>query len=334
MKTKYINDVVFTIVLILLSSNSIKGQQDAQYSQFMYNKLPLNAAYTGSRDGISIRALYRDQWVAKKGNSIEGAPKTTSFSIHSPLKKVSSAIGFYFINDRIGLEQKNQFDATYSYRITISKNVKLNLGLNAGFLWYKLNVSDAVLANPDDNKYRDNISRILPDVGAGIYIYHTNFYFGVSVPNFIKGSLSNKGDYDSKAKRTAHFVLMAGGLIPMGKYIKIRPQFQYSYIANNSQKMPHAFDFNLSLLILNRFNVGAQYHATINNKNHEIKLSNPDSIDFMLEIWPIKQLMIGYSYDYTLSKLARYNSGSHEIILGYDISPKKKKNYYTGCYHF
>ena len=334
MSNKLSKQITTTIFLIVCTLSVAMAQQDAQYTQFMFNKLPQNAAYTGSREGLSVRALYRDQWSAKKGNAIEGAPKTTTFSIHSPLKKQAFALGFFFVNDRIGLEQKNQFDATYAYRLSLGKKVKLSLGINAGLLWYKLNSSEAVLVNPDDNKYRKNVSRMLADVGAGLYIYHPNFYFGASVPNFIKGKLSNKGDDESKATRTAHIVIMAGGLIPIGKHFKIRPQVQYCYLASVTQKVPHTFDFNVSLLIYDKVNIGGQYHTTFGNKNNEIKLTNPDSFDFMLEVWPTKQFMIGYSYDYTLSKLSSLNSGSHEVIIGYDLTPKKKKNYHTGCYHF
>jgi len=334
MSNKLIKKVLAAVLLATISITAAFAQQDAQYTQFMYNKLPQNAAYTGSREGLSIRALYRDQWASKKGNSIDGAPKTTTFSIHSPLKKDASAIGFFFVNDRLGLEQKNQFNATYAYRVSLGKKVKLSIGVNAGILWYKLNVTDAIIVNPNDDKYLKNINAILPDVGAGLYIYHENFYFGASVPNFIKSKLSNKGDDVSDAKRTSHVVLMAGGMVPLGKHVKIRPQAQYSYLASVVQKVPHTFDFNVSLLLYDRVNIGVQYHTTFGNKNNEVKLTNPSSFNAMVEFWPTKQIMIGYSYDYTLSKLSSINSGTHEIILGYDLKYKKQKKSNTGCFHF
>jgi type IX secretion system PorP/SprF family membrane protein len=333
MKNKLSQFVCITIILIVCTTVA-RAQQNAQYTQFMYSKLPQNAAYTGSKEALSIRALYRDQWSAKRGHAIEGAPKTTIFSIHSPFKKEFFALGFYYVNDRIGLEQKNQFNVTYAYRVSLGKKIKLSIGINTGILWYKLNATEAILVNPNDNKYKENVSRVLPDVGAGIYIYHPNFYVGASCPNFIKGRLANKYDNVSNAVRTAHLVFMAGAVIPVNKHIKIRPQVQYSYIASAVQKVPHTFDFNLSLMLYNKVNVGAQYHTTFANKSNGVKLTNPDSIDFMVEAWPVKQFMIGYSYDYTLSKLAGLNSGTHEIMIGYDLTPKKKKNYHTGCYNF
>jgi len=329
-------NILMYIIISISFALTAKAQQDAHYTQFMFSKLPQNAAYTGSKEGLSIRGLYRDQWSSKKDGGIEGAPKTTVFSIHSPLKKEAFALGFFFVNDRLGLEQKNQFNVTYAYRINLNKKIKLSLGVNSGILWYKFNAADAIYLNAE-NKTIGNVSRILPDVGAGIYVYHPNFYVGASVPNVIKSKLANQGDDNSLSERTTHFVLMAGGVIPLNKKrtIKIRPQAQYTYIISKTRKMPQSIDFNLSLLLFDKVNVGAQYHTSINNKNNGVKLTNASSIDFMLEVWPVKQLMIGYAYDYSLSKLSSVSNGTHEIILGYDMTPKKNKKYAsTACYHF
>jgi len=233
-------------------------------------------------------------------------------------------LGFYYVNDRLGVEHKNQFDVTYAYRVHLGKKVKLSIGINAGVFWYKYNGSELIVNQGGDLALTENVSRILPDVGAGLYLYHPNFYFGASVPNFIKGDLSGKNN-PSEARRTAHFVSMLGGVIPAGKVLKIRPQVQYRYLASAAQKIPHTLDFNLSLLIYDRVNIGGQLRTSFANKNNGVKLTQFDSFDAMIEVWPTKQLMIGYAYDYTLTKLGDYNKGSHEVILGYDFAYNKKR---------
>lgn len=319
---------IITLVTILFFTVEVHAQQDAQYTQFMYNKLPQNAAYTGSREVLSIRALYRSQWVGNKNGGTYKAPQTASFSIHSPLKNDHFALGFYFVNDRLGMEHKNQFNATFAYRIALGKKVKLSLGINAGIYWYKWNATNEVAIDGGDPLLQQNVSRVLPDVGAGLYVYHPNFYVGASIPNFVKGDLSAK-NAASSAKRVPHFVAMAGGAIPLGnaKALYLRPQIQYRYLAvsQNQYSMPHTFDLNLSLLIYNRVNIGGQYRTSFGNRKNPDKLYNGDSFNAMVEVWPIKQLLIGYSYDYTLSKLNTFNTGSHEIILGYDLGFQKKK---------
>lgn len=313
---------------MVVTIGQIYSQQEPQYTQYMYNKLPINAGYTGSREVLSIRALYRNQWAG-----IEGAPQTTTFSIHSPLKKESSAIGFYMVNDRLGVTNQTWFDASYAYRVNLGKGVKLSIGLNAGILWYKSNLTELRIENGSDAVFQQNVSRILPDVGAGLYLYHKYFYFGASVPNFIKGDLHEKSTIEQyanentgsflSAHRTPHMFVMAGGVIPAGKVLKLRPQIKYRYIANAEQRIPHEFDFNLSLLLMDRVNIGGSYRTSFHNK--KTGLTNSDSFDALLEVWPTKQLLIGFAYDYTLTKLGDYNHGSYEVILGYDFGFEKKR---------
>jgi hypothetical protein len=116
---------------------------------------------------------------------------------------------------------------------------------------------------------------------------------------------------------------MAGGVIPAGKVLKIRPQMMYRYIASAEQRIPHTLDFNLSLLIYDRVNIGGSYRTSFHNK--KTGLTNSDSFDALLEVWPTKQLLIGFAYDYTLTKLGDYNKGSYEVILGYDFNFEKKR---------
>ncbi|MDB5226193.1 MAG: hypothetical protein JWN78_386 [Bacteroidota bacterium] len=319
--------IIATIILLIGSILAAKAQQDPQYTQFMYNKLPANPAYAGSREVLSIRASYRLQWAGNKGGGIPGSPQTAVFSIHSPLKNDHFALGFNFVNDRLGITQTNSFDGIFAYRLALGKKVKLSLGINAGMMWYKANLAGSITTDgtAGDLALNQNVSRVLPHVGAGIYIYHPYFYFGFGVPNFIKGDLNAKNTNGSDAKLTAHFNAMVGGVIPAGKVLMIRPQMMYRYLGSADQRIPHTLDFNLSLLIYNRVNIGGSYRTSVANKNNDVKLTGGDSFDVMLEVWPTKQLMIGYSYDYILTKLGNYNRGSHEIILGYDFAFEKKR---------
>lgn len=314
-----------SIMLLSFFLSNANAQQEPQYTQFMYNKLPINAGYTGARGCLSLRALYRAQWV-----KLDGAPQTASFAIHSPFKKQNNALGFFFVNDRLGVTNQNWFNVTYAYRIPVGKKIRISLGINAGLLWYKSNLSSLVRTDISDPVYNQNVNRILPDVGAGIYVYHPMWYVGASVPNFIKGSLYNKDQAalipkDSTAHRSQHFFFMAGGVIPAHKAFKIRPQVMGKYVFDKNQKVPFEMDFNLSFLIIDRVNIGATYRTTFGKYKNIDQLNNPESIEANLEVWPTKQFMIGYSYDYTLSKLGNYNKGSHEIILGYDVIFKNKK---------
>jgi type IX secretion system PorP/SprF family membrane protein len=318
---------IAAISMLFIGVLNLQAQQEPQYTQFMYNKLPINAGYTGSREVLSLRALYRNQWTG-----IQGAPQTATLSIHSPFKRESSAMGFYMVNDRLGVTNQTWFDVTYAYRIRLGKGIKMSIGINAGMLWYKSNLSELNTNETADPVLQENVNRVLPDFGAGLYIYHKSFYLGLSVPNFIKGELYNKSTIDNSgndpsgsllsAHRTPHLFVIAGGVIPAGKILKIRPQFMYKYIAEGSQQIPHEYDFNLSLLFFDRFNIGATYRTSF--QNNKTSLTNVDGVDVLLEVWPVKNLLIGFAYDYTLTELSQYNKGSYEVILGYEFANKKK----------
>ena len=71
-------NIQWLLVLLLLGLGSLQAQQDAQYTQYMYNTVSVNPAYAGSRGHLSIAGLYRNQWLG-----LDGAPETQTFNIHS-----------------------------------------------------------------------------------------------------------------------------------------------------------------------------------------------------------------------------------------------------------
>ena len=321
--------LTFISVLLFLFTAS-QAQQEPQYSQFMFNKLPINAAYTGGKDVLSIRALYRNQWV-----KIPGHPQTASISVHSPFRNEDLAGGLVIVHDRLGVTEQTWISGTYAYRIPMdnSQNMRLSFGINAGMLLYTSALTTLVANDLDDPSLNENVKRVLPDVGAGVYLDGNNFYVGASIPNFISSDLFNKGsvqvDFEgnqmSNARRFSHVAIMAGGVIPVGtgEALKIRPQMLFKHVLSGSDyASPYSIDFNLSLMLMDRVNIGGTYRTTLGKNDG---LENGDSFDALLEFWPTKQLMIGYAYDFTISGLSDHAGGSHEIVLGFDFNFKKKK---------
>jgi type IX secretion system PorP/SprF family membrane protein len=324
---------VMLAAVILLSAGTAMAQQEPQYSQFMFNKLPLNSAYTGGRDALSLRALYRDQWT-----QLDGHPRTMTLSGHSPLKNENIAVGASFVYDQLGVTKQTWVSGTYAYRFKLNEggkqDMKLSLGINAGMLIYKSNLSELYVTDPTDPVFTENVSRVMPDIGAGIYFYGKNFYAGASVPNFIKSDLYSKDQKDNlpegiSAVRVPHIFGMAGGVIPLSKtgIVKFRPQVLTKSTIAKGYKSPFELDVNASFMFFDMVNVGATYRTTLGNKKqyNSLQLTNIESVDVMIEIWPTKQLLIGYAHDITLSDLNDYNKGTHEVILGYDFAYERKK---------
>jgi len=311
------------IVIVVLAVGHVYSQQDAHYTQYMFNKLPINAGYTGAREVLSLRALYRDQWVG-----LDGHPRTITVSGHSPLKNENLAAGGYVVYDQLGLERKVTINGTYAYRVPIGEDMKLGIGINAGMFWYQHRLSQSRPNNIGDPSLTTDISKILPEVGAGLYFYHPNFYLGWSIPNFVTLDLQEKGQNTTEemyAKRVMHMYSQAGVVIPIGKVLKLRPQVMISNILNLKYKYPVTFDANFSIMIYDRANIGASYRTSMGKRSNPDNLNNGDSFDVMAEFWPTRQVMIGYAYDFTLTDLQDYNNGSHEVILGYDFKYKKDR---------
>ncbi len=320
------------LVLILLgvaTLSEVQAQQDPQYSQFMYNKLPINSAYTGGRDVLSIRALYRNQWVG-----LDGSPQTATLSIHSPLKNEDLAVGFNIVHDRLGTINQTVVSGTYAYRIPLKNGIKFSFGVNAGFMYHVNKISEAAVNDINDVNLQSNVSRILPDIGAGIYIYHPeHFYVGVSVPNFITSDEISKqraqeaiNTGGNVAQRSQHLMAMVGGVIPLGtEVLKLRPQAMFKHVINAEYDAPFSLDLNASFLIYDRVNIGASYRTTFGKTDWPDRLENPYGVSGMVEFWATKQLLIGYAYDYPLNKISDVTNGSHEIILGFDFNFEKNK---------
>ena len=189
-------------VLFLISFTSVFGQQDAQYTQYMYNMNVLNPAYAGSRGNLSIGMLGRTQWVG-----IEGAPQTLTFSLNSPVGK-NVGMGLSVIADTYGPVQEQNVFGDFSYTLKTSEFGRLALGLKAGASFLNVNL---LSLNPNDPEFSDalsnNVNEVFPNIGAGAYYYTDRFYLGLSAPNFIeRDHLNNDSGIASTATEQMHYL--------------------------------------------------------------------------------------------------------------------------------
>ena len=169
------------IVLILLGSFSSNAQQDPQYTQYMYNTQIVNPAYAGSRDALSFGLLLRSQWVG-----LEGAPKTGTFTVNSPIGVLDNmGLGLSIVRDEIGPAVESNVNIDYSYTINTSDAAELSFGLKAGLDLLDVNFNRLNIFDQGDI-FEDNIdNKLQPQIGAGVYYNTDRFYAGLSVPNFL-----------------------------------------------------------------------------------------------------------------------------------------------------
>ena len=193
------------------------AQQDAQYTQYMYNTVSVNPAYAGSRGHMSIAALHRSQWVG-----LDGAPVTQTLNIHSPIGYRGVGLGFSIVNDKIGPTSETNFDVDFSYTLYTSSEGRLSFGLKASANLLDVRFSELDQFVPDQTLQQDIDNRLSPNIGAGIY-YHTNkFYAGLSVPRFLETSHFEESSL-STANEQMNFYLITGYVWDLNSFLKFKP---------------------------------------------------------------------------------------------------------------
>lgn len=274
------------------------GQQDPQYSQYMFNGLALNPAYAGSREMLSTTLLYRTQWL-----QMDGAPTTQTFSAHLPTTDLRHGFGLNLINDEIAVTRNMNAALSYAYRIPMNNDAVLSFGIQGVINQYSHNLDQVRLNNSNDNAFTGNTTSLLqPNAGAGVYWKAKKWYAGASVPYLIPSNLTG-----ISAQKSMHVLGTAGCIIGLGSSVKFKPSTMVKYVPG----APVSVDLNGSFLFKEVVWVGASYRVQ-------------DALVFMVEFWPTPYLRIGYAYDKTLSELKAYNTGSHEVMLGFDLNFAKK----------
>ena len=294
-------------VLAIMSITTIFGQQDPQYTQYMYNMNVLNPAYAGSRGVTSIGILGRTQWVG-----IDGAPKTFTLSAHSPFGK-SVGLGFSVIHDEIGLTTEDNVYADFSYTIETSEEGRFAFGLKGGVTF--MDVGEFIMVeNPDP--LNTPIHQASPNFGAGMFFHNQHFYMGLSIPNFIETRhLEKSGGISSTVSQDMHYFLTSGYVFELAGNLKLKP----STMLKATSGAPVSVDVSLNMLVDDRFELGISHRFE-------------DSISAMVGLQVNEDFRIGYAYDHTTSALGDYTSGSHEIMLLFDLNNKNKFNRHTGCF--
>lgn len=304
MKHKFIKYLLVLLVIFLTSK--LQAQQDPQFTHYMYNMSVMNPAYaTDNADVINLGGFYRAQWVG-----IKGAPTTQSFFAHKPLSK-RVEIGISVVHDEIGdVVKENNIFADFAYVIPINETVKFSLGLKAGVTLFDTNFNGFVLTDPaPDPAFQNNVSQTFPNIGAGMYLFGPNYYAGFSAPNLMTSRhIETINGHPGSGVEAVHFFLTGGYVFTFNgnDNLKLKPAF----MAKGVEGAPLSLDVTTNILINNKFELGAGYRIG-------------DSVSGLASFYISPTLRIGYAYDYTLTNLDAFNSGSHEVFLLFDLDLNK-----------
>jgi type IX secretion system PorP/SprF family membrane protein len=291
------------LLCALLGSATLSAQQDYHFTQFNFNKLALNPAYAGSRELFSTSALYRHQWTG-----FEGAPRTVTLGLHSPVGEERLALGALFFSDRLGVSSQTALYADVAYRLPLGNNSKLSVGLQGGFLHYRNEVTRLNPRDAGDVLLLSDVGALFPNVGFGVYWSSDRSFAGVSMPHVVRNDLTRLGDFDDE--RTGllyrHLYVMGGHVFDLNETVKMRPSALLKWVGGDGIAAPLDMDFNLSFLFLDRLWLGTGYRLK-------------ESVNWMAEFQITDQLMTGYSYDLSLTDMRIQQGGTHEVMVRYEL---------------
>jgi type IX secretion system PorP/SprF family membrane protein len=294
---------IILLISFLFYISTVSAQQDPEYTHYMYNMSVINPAYaTGTPAMINLGGLYRTQWVGAVGS-----PKTFTFFGHAALSdKIET--GLSLVSDDIGDGAKKETNmyADFAYILNLGGKNKLSLGLKAGFSALQTNFNGFVLQSGNaatDAAFAEDINVTKPNIGVGAYYFRDNFYVGLSAPNLLKSKqIEEKSGLNAYGSEEIHTYLTAGYVFQFNDLWKFKPASMAKFVKG----APVAVDITANVLYNEKFEFGVAYRIN-------------DAFSALANINVTPSLRVGYAYDYTLSNLGQFNSGTHEIMLLFDL---------------
>jgi type IX secretion system PorP/SprF family membrane protein len=303
---KYIKKSLIPILFLLSCAGATYAQQEAMYSQYMFNTLAVNPAYAGSRNALSATSLYRSQW-----SGIDGAPRTITFTIDAPLMDKRMGLGLQVFDDKLGVTHTTGGVLSYAYRIRFNE-ASLSFGMQGTAMQYRADFSNVSLdpLGVTDPAFGGNVSRLMLNAGAGVYYNSDRFYVGLSAPKLIssRNSYRTSSGVQMSTKQFTHLFLAAGYVFPLSDNFDLKP----SFLVKAVEGAPIEADLNATLWIKSVFAVGFQYRTSAD-------------VSGMVEIQATPQIRLGYQYDRSVTRLQEFNRGSHEVMLRYEFGLNRDK---------
>ncbi|GAA4200933.1 type IX secretion system membrane protein PorP/SprF [Pedobacter jeongneungensis] len=298
----------------LLLSRPVSAQQDAQYSQYMFNGIYINPAYAGYKEVLNVHSFYRSQWTG-----ITRAPRSMSLAVDAIANSGNVGLALQVASDKLGAQNNLSIYGNYAYRIRMNDDGSSRLALGLGVGMVQLGIDGSMLNpnNPEPNQPVGMQSTIVPDARAGVYFANDKYYAGFSVDNLI-ATYINIDRYAFIPQPKPHYYLTAGALFPLNEDFQIKP----SFLLKDDRGGPTSLDVNAFLMIKDFLWVGGSYRTGVKlyDKSYLQKDLTPrNSAVAAIQVFPSEKIRIGYGYDFSVGPLQGYSGGTHEISLSYSF---------------
>ena len=287
--------ILIGLSILIGTATFCNAQQIPHHSQYMFNDFFINPAVAGTKSYQPIMVTARNQWVG-----LSDAPTTQTMSFHGSWIN-NMGLGLIIANDVTGPARQAGLQLAYSYHILLKDEIYLSLGLSGSVTQHILNKSTIDLDDPNDNALlTGNNETIVPDASFGVYCYGKQFYFGIAAPQLFESKVDfNTSDQLETNSLTRHYYMHAGYKFKTGDDIEIEPSLLIKGIKN----APFQFDINTKVIVKEFAWLGCSYRSM-------------ESIVALLGL-EYKDIALGYSYDFTLTSIKKYSTGSHELFLAY-----------------
>lgn len=303
---------LYIAILVFWQATAAFGQQEDQFTQFMYYKLGFNPAYAGSQDGATVTALIRNQWLG-----IKGAPETQLLTFNMPLFNSTVGVGASIQRHTIGATTRLTAETAYSYRIRLGRGT-LGIGLQGSIRYIQVDYDQVDATQPKETDSAIPVgvqSRYVPNFGAGLYYSNNRFYIGLAVPRLLENSIDLADQGGTLSKEVQHLYGMGGLLFDAGDNLQIQPQLLLKYVKG----APFDADINVNLIFADAFTAGVSYRLGGSKRN-----GIGESLALIVGAQVSESFLLGVSYDLTLSELRDFNSGSVEGVIRYNIGGRSQ----------
>lgn len=292
----YMRTIALFMVISLASVVSM-AQQDPQYSMHYLNGMAIHPGYAGSLGGVSANVLYRNQWTG-----MAGAPKTFSANAQMRYFKDQLGTGLVFFNDQIGVFSRNAVNVAQAYHVRLDE-LTVSFGLQASFQQLSGNLTSLKPVEADDKAFAANVSKSALNFGSGVYAYSDKFWFGFSIPYFLKSKWTQIDNGDVVDPYLVnHMFISGGGVLRAGAF-----QFKPSMLVKKSYQSPYSIEAGCTVYAFSKFGLGANYRLG-------------DAVEFIGEFQIDDNLRLAYGFERTVSNLQAFNNGTHEIMLRYHFN--------------
>lgn len=286
------------VVVLLVVVQQLSAQQLPQYSNYMINEYAMNPAVGGSNPYFEGKSNNRYQWIG-----ITDAPRTYILSVNGPTKSLKMGLGGQIFTDIVGPTRRTGLYLSYAYHFKVTENVKVSLGINAGILQFMVDGSKITLHDPADDVISNGLqSVILPDFGAGIYVYSKDhkWYAGASVPQIAQNKI-RFFDYQTStlSKLATHFYVTGGYKFNLGEDFTLEPSTCIKYV----KPAPLQFDIGLRAIYKDKIWLGGAFRYL-------------DAVSAMVGYTMQENITFAYSYDFTTTNIRKYSTGTHELMIG------------------